>query len=107
MFVVEELVPEAGFSGGGRILGRSRIVGILWGRPEGNGELGTRWRLVQWGIHGLEDGRISGAQRRLRVVTEVRGPGGLDTAEDVVWIDRHVRVDGVFDFSVFRCRVKT
>lgn len=105
MFVVEELIPEAGFSGGGRIWGRSWIVGILRGRSEGNWKLGTRRRLVQWRIHGLEDGGISGA--RLWVVTEVRGPGGLDTAEDVVRIDGHIRVGSVFDFSVFRCRVKT
>lgn len=104
MFVVEELIPETGLSGSGRILG-SRVVRILWGSPEGDGELGAWGRLVQGRIHGLENGRTS--RSGLGIVAEVGGFGGLDAAEDIVGIDWHVRVDSVLSFSVFWCRVKT
>lgn len=105
LFVIEELIPEAWFRRGGRILWPRRVVGILGGRPEGNRDLAAHWWLIQWGVHGLENGRTSDARLRRILVAKERRLGRLDAAEDVVRIDRDVRIDGILGLGVLRGRV--
>lgn len=110
LFVVQELVPEARFGRGRRILWPRREVGILGGRPECNRDLGASWWLVQWWVHGLEDRRQTSEARlgrRVRLVAKEGRLGRLDAAEDVVRIDRDVRIDSILGLGVLRGGVQT
>lgn len=67
-------------------------------------------RLVERWVEGLKDGRA--ARARLRIVVEEGRPRRLDAAEDVVRIDRHVRIAGRIlaatdHLCVFRGRIQT